>query len=339
LLSRPEVSTDTRIAPALLALLRCVSCRGVLSEGDGALACAACRRTYPVIGGVPRFVPAENYATNFGFQWNRFRRTQLDSCSGVSISRDRFFRETGWTADALRGTRVLDVGCGAGRFAEIALGLGATVVAVDYSSAVDACRANLPSASLHVVQADVYALPFEPESFDFVYSLGVIQHTPDVERAVKALVAPVKPGGTLVVDVYRKHWKGWLHPRMWLRPITTRVDASWLFGTVEKAVPALMRISNAVGAIPGVGAQLRRLVPVANHTGLLPLSRAQLQEWAVLDTFDWLAPAYDQPQTAATLHRWLSEAGLQEVTVFKSDHLTARGRKPGCDPHGHAPRH
>lgn len=283
-----------------------------------------------MIGGVPRFVPAENYAANFGFQWNRFRRTQLDSCSGVPISRDRFVRETGWTREQLQGKRVLDAGCGAGRFAEIALALGATVVAIDYSSAVDACRANHPSENLLVVQADIYALPFEPASFDFVYSLGVIQHTPDVERAVKALVAPLKPGGTLVIDVYRKHWKGWLHPRMWLRPITTRVDASRLFHTVERAAPALMRISNAVGAIPIVGPQLRRLVPVANYTGLLPLSDTQLQEWAVLDTFDWLAPTFDRPQTADTMERWFLEAGLADVEVFKSDHLTARGRKPAA---------
>jgi len=283
---------------------------------------------YPIERFVPRFVPADNYAANFGFQWNRFRRTQLDSFSGATISRDRFVRETGWTESALKGRRVLDVGCGAGRFAEVALAFGATVVAVDYSSAADACRANLPSDRLHVVQADIYSLPFEPASFDYVYSLGVIQHTPDVERAVKSMVAPLKPGGTLVVDVYPKHWKGWLHPRVWLRPFTTRVDASRLFSAIERATPALMRISNAVGNVPAVGSQLRRLVPVANYTGVLPLSDAQLHEWAVLDTFDWLAPAFDRPQAPDTMRRWLVESGLTDVTVFKSDHLTARGRKP-----------
>ena len=322
-------------ARPLAGLLRCPACGGSFAEADSGLRCQACTRFVPVVNGIPRFVPADNYAANFGFQWNRFRRTQLDSHSGVPVSRDRFLRETGWTADRLAGTLVLDVGCGAGRFAEIELALGATVVAVDYSSAVDACRANLPTARLHVVQADIYALPFAPETFDSVYSLGVIQHTPDVERAVKALVPPLKAGGEIVVDVYRKHWKGWLHPRMWLRPFTTRMDAGRLFRMVEGATPGLLAVSNAIGAIPAVGPQLRRLVPVANHSGLLPLSSSQIEEWAILDTYDWLAPAYDQPQTAETLQRWLVEAGVIDVEVFKADHLTARGYKAADDARRH----
>ena len=61
----------------------------------------------------------------------------------------------------MNGSWVLDAGCGAGRFAEIALSSGANVVALDYSSAVNACYLNLKEHSnLHVVQGDIYALPF-----------------------------------------------------------------------------------------------------------------------------------------------------------------------------------
>jgi len=318
------------VAPDLLAQLRCPGCGQRLASAAAGLHCEGCGRIYDVVNGIPRFVPAENYASNFGFQWNRFRQTQLDSHSGLPISRDRFLRETGWTPERLRGARVLDVGCGAGRFAEIALSLGAQVTAVDYSTAVDACRANLPDARLHVVQADVYALPFAPGTFDFVYSLGVIQHTPDVKETVDALARALKPGGEIVVDVYRKHVLGLLHPRIWLRPISTRMDAGRLFSIVERVSPAMLKVSNAVGVLPIVGRRLQRLVPVANYAGILPLSSVQLEEWAILDTYDWLAPKYDQPQTAETLRQWCVEAGLSDVTVFKADHLTARGRKPAA---------
>jgi hypothetical protein len=109
------------------------------------------------------------------------------------------------------------------------------------------------------------------------------------------------------------------------------LDPARLFGVVERSTPALLRTSDAVGRVPGVGRHLKRFVPVANYRGQLPLSEDQLREWAVLDTFDWLAPAYDQPQTAATLSQWLAQAGLEDVTVFKADHLTARGRRPPLD--------
>jgi SAM-dependent methyltransferase len=338
LTSQPDRGAG-RISPLLLRMLRCPACAAAIEQApDGnSLQCLSCGTAFPVVGSIPRFVPPENYAANFGFQWNRFRGTQLDSHSGAPVSRARFVRETGWSPDDLQGKLVLDAGCGAGRFAEIASET-ATVVAVDYSSAVEACRANLPRDNVHVVQADIYALPFESGTFDAVYSLGVVQHTPDVERAVKALVAPLKPGGELVVDVYVRSWKGWLHPRTWLRPITTRMDSRRLFQMIERAAPALMTVSNGVGSIPVVGRLLRRFVPVANYTGILPLSDAQLHEWAVLDTFDWLAPKFDQPQTAEILEQWLTEAGLTDVKVFKADHLTARGRKP-ADMQADARRH
>jgi len=104
---------------------------------------------------------------------------------------------THWSPVGLKDQWVLDVGCGAGRFAEIVLKAGAKLVALDYSSAVDACYANLKHhANLHVVQGDIYALPFERGRFQFVYSLGVLQHTPDVAKAFSALPPMVRGGGS-----------------------------------------------------------------------------------------------------------------------------------------------
>src|SRR5512147_1581240 len=109
---------------------------------EGTLHCRTCSLVYPIIRCIPRFVPPENYASSFGFQWNRFRRTQLDSHTGKPIARERFLLRTGYQPTDLEGKRVLDVGCGAGRYAEVALSSGARLVALDYSSAVDACWQN-----------------------------------------------------------------------------------------------------------------------------------------------------------------------------------------------------
>lgn len=284
---------------------------------------------YAVRKFIPRFVTESNYADNFGMQWNLFRQTQLDSYSGHPISADRFWKATAWKPGELSGQWVLDCGCGAGRFAEVALGAGAKVVALDYSGAVDACYANLKHhPNLHVVQGDIYALPFVRDFFPFVYSLGVLQHTPDVAKAVLALPPLAAKKGMLCVDFYERNWKSKLLPKYWLRPLTKRMPRVRLFELLQRWVPRLLPVSMGLGDIPIAGLFLKRLVPVANYKGILPLSNKQLQEWALLDTFDWLAPEFDNPQTATTVRDWLQQAGLEEIEVLKAVHLVGRGRKP-----------
>jgi 2-polyprenyl-3-methyl-5-hydroxy-6-metoxy-1,4-benzoquinol methylase len=288
------------------------------------------RHRYSIRNGIPRFVPESNYADNFGIQWNLFPKTQLDSHSGQSISADRFWKATGWRPEDMSGQWVLDVGCGAGRFAEVALGANAQVVVLDYSTAVDACYANLKHhPNLHVVQGDIYALPFALESFPFVYSLGVLQHTPDVAKAFAALPPMVARGGQLCVDYYEKSFKSVLLPKYWLRPLTKRMPKVQLFFTLQRLVPLLLPVSRGLARIPFAGELLKRLIPVANYEGIFPLTETQLREWALLDTFDWLAPEYEQPQTAATARQWLEQAGLRDIEVLKVGHLVGRGVKGG----------
>lgn len=295
--------------------------RGLLVSEDGA-------HRYPIQDFIPRFVPRSNYADNFGMQWNRFRSTQLDSYSGQPISASRFWNATGWRPEELAGQWVLDAGCGAGRFAEVALQAGARVLALDYSGAVDACYANLAHhEQLHVVQGDIYALPLRRQFFPFVYSLGVLQHTPDVERAFAALPPCACDGARLCVDFYWRRLRTMLHPKYLLRPITKRIPQQRLFGMLQAMVPVLLPISRQLGQVPLVGRVLKRAIPVADYSGVYALTDAQLQEWALLDTFDMLAPVYDNPQTPTRVEQWLRAAGLVDVQVFHAGHLVARGRK------------
>lgn len=322
---------------ALLSRLRCPQSQQELcldSEAnpkapEGWLVSADSRFHYPIRGSIPRFVPESNYADNFGLQWNRFAKTQLDSYSGHPISANRFWETTCWSPAEMRNKWVLDAGCGSGRFAEIALSTGATVVALDYSSAVDACWSNLKHhPKLHVIQANIYALPFKPKSFDFIYSLGVLQHTPDVARAFAALPPMLAPNGRICVDYYEKSLKSMLLPKYWLRPFTKLLPKQKLFALLEKLVPRLLIVSCLFGRTPALGKFLKRLIPVANYDGLLPLSKTALTEWALLDTFDWFSPAYDNPQTKKTVRRYMERARLEDVWVLKAGHLVARGRKP-----------
>lgn len=222
---------------------------------------------------------------------------------------------------------MLDAGFGAGRFAEVALSSDANVVALDYSNAADAAFANLRQhKNLHIVQGSIYALPFQPTSFSFVYSLGVLQHTPDVANAFAELPKMLqRPGGRLCGDFYERSWKSRMLPKYWLRPMTTRLPSARLFAILQRAVPPMLQLSRMSGRVPVVGRLLKRIVPVANYSGILPLSEEQILESALLDTFDWLPPKYDNPQTSATVQDWLKVAGCTNIEVLKAGHLVGRG--------------
>ena len=315
-----------------LRLFACQRCGGNLAAGVGdsgtltALDCSKCAATYPVVGGIPRFVSSDNYAASFGEQWNRHRLTQLDSVTGVPISRQRVFATTRWP-ERLDGQQVLEAGSGAGRFTEVLLSTGARVYSFDYSTAVDANAAShRDSDRLCLFQADIFHIPTRPQAFDKVLCIGVLQHTPDPERAFKSLATQVRPGGELVVDLYPKRLTALLSWKYVLRPITTRMDRQRLQRLVERSVDALLPL--AVWLRRRAGRAGARLLPIVEYSGL-GLPTATNREWAVLDTFDMYSPAHDHPQTLATLTRWYREVGFEHVDVSKGPNgIVGRGRRP-----------
>lgn len=298
------------------------------TAGLGSLACSACGTVYRVQGGIPRFISDDGYAVSFGFQWNLHRKAQLDSVSGVPISSDRLFGATGWQKD-LRGERILEAGSGAGRFTEILVATGADVFSLDYSSAVDANAANNGSAAnLTLFQADILNLPLRPRSFNRVLCIGVLQHTPDPARAFASLAECVKPGGQLVIDVYRRQMSELLPWKYLLRPITRRIPPQRLYKLLQKIVPPLVPVAAALRRIGGPAAA--RLVPILEYSHLGLKGQAN-REWALLDTFDMYSPAYDSPQSASTVQKWFEDAGFAEIEVGNGPHgLVGRGRRPSA---------
>jgi ubiquinone/menaquinone biosynthesis C-methylase UbiE len=287
-----------------------------LGAVGGGLQDPATGELFPVVRGIPRFCPADNYSESFGFQWNQFDRTQLDVHSGADHSQQRFYGETGWDPQELSQCSVLEVGSGAGRFSEVFLRTTTGVLhSVDYSSAVDANRRNNAAYGdrLQLAQASIYELPYADNSFDKVFCLGVLQHTPSFSDSVASLIRKARVGGEIVVDFYPiKGWHTKLHSKYLLRPISKRLLKPLLLKLIRLNIRWMLALFDLLCALR-LGA-LTRFIPITD-VRCFPrsLSSAQRREWAVMDTFDAFSPEYDNPQRVQDVARMFTSRGC-EVT-------------------------
>jgi SAM-dependent methyltransferase len=279
----------------------------------GRLVARGSGREYAIENGIPRFAPRDNYTGSFGLQWNLFQEVQLDHENGLDHSRRRFDAEAGWTEQVLRGKWVLDAGCGAGRFAAIAAARGPNLVALDYSSAVDAAKKTLAAFdNVDIVQASLLEPPFAPSTFDYAYCIGVIQHTPDPKAVVANVAGLVKRGGEFSMTIYaRRPWTK-LNAKYLIRPLTKRLPPRALLRGIQSTMPVLFPLTDALFRLPVLGRVAQFTIPVANYVHLLD-DRELRYRTAVLDTFDMLAPQFDDPMTAAEVTTVLREVGTQRV--------------------------
>lgn len=321
--------------------LRCLDHAQPLTTGGGqiedasVLTCASgCR--VPVVNGIPRFVDSTNYASAFGLQWKKFKKTQLDSYTGTTISKDRLTRCFGGSLEVVRGKSVLEVGCGAGRFTELLLDAGANVFACDLSRAVEANYENCHQwPDYFVCQANALRVPVLPRSFDFVLCIGVIQHTPSPEETIAALAGYIKPGGTLVIDHYSPYYVQNFLQRN-LRRILIRLPAPLakpLTLGLARALLPLHRLS--LKWVPKRGlwrlrAALLKHSPFLDYLELFPELGDQLMgEWSVLDTHDALTDYYKHLRTREQIEACLRSCGLVELEVsYGGNGVEARAKMP-----------
>jgi len=223
---------------------------------------------------------------------------------------------------------VLDAGCGAGRFLDVVAGTDAEVVGLDISGAIDVARDNLRGhPRVHFVQGSIHALPFRDDMFDGVYCIGVIQHTSDPLAAVRALPRVLRPGGLIAYTIYeRRSYTRW-HSKYLVRPLTRRLPPGFLLSTIRAAMPILFPISEVAFRAPLVKRLLRAAIPIANYVDERALTVRQRYSWAIMDTFDMLAPRYDQPQTEGAVTGALKDVGVAEIGRRPAAGLSVVGRR------------
>jgi len=331
---------NTRPAITLSEInLICPSHKTILDLETGhktSLLCAdGCR--YEVIKNIPRFVPSDLYSSSFGLQWNAFRKTQLDSYSGMNISQARLARLVGGSLEGVRGKTILEAGCGAGRFTEVLLKAGANVFALDLSSAVEANLENVDSldngTNYFICQADISNLPLSPGLFDMVICIGVIQHTPCPEDTIAALCRQVRPGGQLVIDHYTYGYQA-TEPRQLLRKLLLQVPPESALEFCREMTELLWPIHRTFWEnrndpqIANFRDAFLAMSPVVDHQYDLPELGEQLKIWSMLDTHDTLTDVYKHLRSTNDIFQCLANCGMSDIeAVYAGNGVEARAIK------------
>ncbi len=310
---------------SLYNFLICPSCK-ISGINDGVSKCYSCGSTLTSTKGILRFIDG-GYHSNFGYQWNKFSKVQLDSFNGSDESESRLLAQSNLAPEDFKGKTVLEVGAGNGRFTELLLKYGAKVIAVDYSTAIDANHNNNNSVDNEVIfmQADLFNLPIKHHSFDIVLCYGVIQHTGNNKKALAELCKYPKKGGKLLVDIYSsglRHFNPWVYL---IRPFFSLVKTSdkQRLAIVSKFVnmifPVQLWILKWLHNKKGVLKFIRYIVNRSPNSvyginlyldGSINMEIAK--DWCILDTYDGWAPKHDHPVSKKQWENMLNNIATKE---------------------------
>ena len=107
-----------------------------------------------------------------------------------------------------RGKRTLEIGVGLGSDHYMLAKGGNRMTALDLSREhlkLTKQHLGLEGLETDTVYGDAEDMPFEDDSFDLVYSFGVLHHTPDTEKAFREVERVLRPGGVALIGVYHKY--------------------------------------------------------------------------------------------------------------------------------------
>lgn len=289
---------------------KCPNCNSSkLFNSNNLLNCNKCNsnfdnKIYPI------FVK-ETYTDSFGFQWNQFNKTQLDSYNGLTLSNDRLYKVTNWSK-SLKGEFILEVGSGSGRFTEVLAKTGAQIYSFDSSSATTANYNNNSSyENVHIFRADIYNIPINIK-FDKILCLGVLQHTPNIEESIKSLKNFLSPNGELVFDIYKKNFFHLFQWKYILRPLMKNINRNKLFQLVKFFSKILYYPSLLTYKL--LGQINNRIYPVVYYHNEIKNKKLSI-EFSTLDTFDMYSPKYDTPMSIKEIKKLLNKLNLKILTL------------------------
>jgi SAM-dependent methyltransferase len=279
-------------------------------------------RTYPLVGGITRFIDGLDEDVAQVQRVFHFEHARHDDSRHVQFRPqlvDEFLADCELPRDFFAGKDVLDAGCGSGRWSYALHRLGANVHAMDLTAAgPEALYGELGGEDrLRVAQANLYEAPFAPASFDFVMSWGVLHHTPSTRAGFDRVAPLVKPGGTLYVMVYAPEGRVRGPATDALRVVMRRLPDEKRYQACRHLVIKNRRLAVALSSV----------LQVAHYD---PEEAAIDPRTLQFGLFDAYSPRWNHRHSAGEVVRWFRDAGFREVTVVEpgTGNVRVRGVRP-----------
>ncbi len=265
-------------------------------------------------------------AQSFGYEWNTFLSNTLRE--KIDVYRRDFFAWLGPIKEEFfKDKVVLEAGCGVGRHTFLAAQMQPKdIISIDLSEAVAASYENtkdFPNA--HVVQADIYHLPFAAETFDFIFSIGVLHHLPNPEGGFQSLVPHLKKDGTISLWLYgRRHNFFHVYFNETIRHVTRNIPHKLL---------------HALCYAPAVGIHISNLLYRAFNKTTATRPLAKLMPFKIYadlpfsvklnDAFDVFATPRSTYWKKEEIELWSERAGCKNIAIelLRKKSLTAYGIK------------
>ncbi len=261
----------------------------------------------------------------FGDEWTRFDQTRMTVEERLAAF-EGYFEVFPWN-DLPTEAEGFDLGAGSGRWAAHVAPRVGILHCVEPSEAIEVARRNLSTHENIVFhQRTAARLPFEPESMDFGYSLGVLHHVEDAERALQAAVRALKPGAPFLVYLYY----AFDNRPQWFRAVW---QASDLVRAVISRQPREIRHVICDGLAASVYYPLARGAAFAERCGLQvdhwPLSAYRNRSFYMMrtDSLDRFGTRLEKRYTREEMETLLRNAGLTDIRFCSSVFWCAVGTR------------
>ncbi len=265
--------------------------------------------------------------SSFGVEWNEFHGfSELD----LQFTGDMYFDIV--TPEMLNEqSTVIDIGCGSGRWIKYLNGRYKKMIGLDPSEAIFAADKLLgENDKVELVRSSTDHIPFPDGHFDFAYSLGVLHHIPDTEKALLDSVKKVKSGG---------HFLVYLYYRFENRPFYFRIFY-WLSNLLRRGISKLPHglkkgVCNFLAVVlymPFVLlCRFLRFIGVPEKARFhIPLQAYERQSFYIIrnDSLDRFGTPLEQRFSAKQITAMMTKAGLTDINFSnKIPFWHAVGRK------------